>query len=420
MICIRKAELFQLGDYINIDTDIFNLIEKDLHKDGEFFLFDKSAASRFKILDYKSLPGDKVKPGRTSLKVLEIRRSGIGMHIYDCLFFQNIFFNTSLITAQKLISFEEARKKRTVISIKLKQDSYARFIFYREFDNVLIESYIQWGEWSKIQSELLSLKDEINISIKNNETERIDEIKNIIKDITSELFKKLGLPVDFSDGRDTVALIDIYLSGKTVYLPLEIFDSLLVHYFVPSSVKGCSICGGSGKNNRLTLIYSAGMPDSSSEIYAIKNILDKNYNIEIFTGENYDEYKFNARNSCYFHYSGHGKIIAENGSPAKGMIELNSRFTDRILYSGRLAFLNCCDTGLLPDGIIGNLIDNGTDNVIASPYEISGEKRDYTDLTDFYSFLPGGDVNISFCLNSIKNPDFSLFYRLYGRYCPKI
>jgi hypothetical protein len=224
-----------------------------------------------------------------------------------------------------------------------------------------------------------------------------------------DLFAKLGIPM----GGSTYTLLDVYLHGSgKAYLPLETLDHVLVRYFLPSA---SVIPRVAEKPGSIAIIYSDNIDNYGNEINALRNFLENHFDFETINSRLYGDYKYNVRENSFLHFAGHGKI--EGG---RGMIELGGVYTDRLPPAAKAhaAFLNCCSAGLEASGIVKNLLENGSEYVIASPYEITS--GGLPSILDFYSFLGGTDSSVPFFLNSVKNPEFGLFYRLYGRYTNKI
>ena len=414
MICLRSAEVRITDHNLIIDGTLSDSLHKFIKKGDLLPVFDKTEVKIFKVCSIeKNLSGTSQK--NILLKFSDYNKIPISPGIYESLFFYKKYLVAGENTVSGWISIcSLLTKPKPILNIRIKQNSYIRFIYHQPLHQIFIEKYLQWDEWSLIQEELHNLRIEIDSEIKIAGAKRINEIVNIMRGLIENLFIKLGIPLFEKSfkGIDYITL-DIYTEGKGIYLPIEIMENVLVRYLLPSpAARSRNI------SKNLTIIFSDKIDNYNREIQSLKDFLKDSFNTETFSDESYQEYKYNIRDSNYLHFTGHGKII-----DGKGMIELDNTFTDRLQYSENLhtAFLNCCFAGLEADGIVLNLLQNGTEFVIASPYEITGSfSGGFSGIVDFYSFFCGTDTTLPFFLNSVKNRDFSLFYRLYGRYNGKI
>ncbi len=417
MICIRSQEIKILGRYIFIDNGLAGNLEKFIKTGDLIHVFDNEQVTKFRVFGLEtSRTGASGGPSKKlSIRFSEYNKTAISRGVYESLFSQKRYHIVPENTALGWISIGSslARARPPVLNIRIKKGSYIRFIYHNTQDEIFIENYLQWEKWIGLQEELHGLRKEIDTAIKNSNISQIDEIKTIIREMIENIFIKLGIPLAPENcGRNDYSLLDVYINGKGIYLPLEILNRTIVQYLLPMPVREPAHL-----TQNFTIIFSNKI-DNTGEINSLKKLLENRFDIEAISDEAYQGCKYEVRNSCYFHFSGHGEIHS-----GKGMIELNKVLTDRVFYSKRvhMAFLNCCFTGLETDGVILNLLENGTKFVIASPYEITGNTEGgFSEILDFYSFMQGADASIPFFLNSVKNNNFSLFYRLYGRYADKI
>jgi hypothetical protein len=420
MICIRAPEIRILGSSIIVsDISLSAALEMFIKKGDTLSVFYKEYVTIYSACSPESTHSAG-KAKNLSIKFAGTDKKAINRNVYEALFSKEKYYNIPENVFSGWISIGSAlSRQKPMLNIRIKKGSYIRFIYTHAENNIFIENYMQWEEWAELQDGLNRLRREIDSDIKNSDFNRLDENMALIRELIENLFVKLGIPLhsaDFNSGE--YILLDVYLPGNGIYLPLEILSQVLVQYFVPAGRSLTPEMNTSALPQKFTIIYSNKIDNYALELDRLKNILGNQFDITVISSESYKDYKFDIRDSCYLHFSGHGKII--NG---KGKIGVDNIFTDRLPYSEsiRSAFLNCCFAGLEPDGIIMNLMGNGTEFVIASPYEITGNYDDgFSGITDYYSFIRGSGTTVPFFLNSVKNRNFGLFYRLYGRYNNKI
>ena len=410
MICLPSSGVIARGDSLITGTGLPRDIDKFIKAGDTISVFSPASAARYKI---KSLePAKNTGPVKNLfMKFSEFESFPVGSGLYESLFSNNRYLVAGDDTVEGWISIGKALDGSgfPVLDIMVEEGRHARFIYHNHQDHIFIESSLNWEEWSVLQEELQSLRREFDSQIKiPSSFNGTGEIKLIFRKLILDLFKNLGIPA----GGSGYTLLDVYLHGGKAYLPLETLDHVLVRYFLPSAP---AMPRNAEKPVSITIIYSDNIDDYGSEINALRNFLGNYFDFETIDSRSYRDYKYNIRENVLLHFTGHGKI--EGG---RGKIELGGVYTDRLQPAAKLhtAFLNCCSAGLETSGIVTNLLENGAEYVIASPYEITS--AGFPAILDFYSFLGGTDSSVPFLLNSVKNPGFSLFYRLYGRYTNKI
>ncbi len=422
MLCLNSQDIQYQNQELLINSNLAAKLEKSLKKGSYIAVFHKNEVIKYFIeagynnqFKQSNVQKEKSKNinNTISIKVTETQRKPVQPVVSQTLFLQEHNHNVpdSVFDAWLSLS-DNLEKPKPFLNIKARQDSYIRFIYSHIPEKIFIESYMQWPDWIKLQNEFLMLRNEIDICIKNQA--RIEDKISVLQELIDKLFKKINIPLTKKDLKNNeCSLIDIYWNGKGVFIPFEALDKILVRYLIPADHKRHSAEAGN-----MTIIYSKKIKNSASEINELKKLMDKRFNVETYSDNNYQDYKYNLRNSHLLHFCGHGEIQDQ-----KGMLNINNALTDQIPNTDNLhlAFLNCCLTGLYSEGVISNLIENGSEYVIASPYEISDQIGGNTrGIMDFYSICNPEEISASFFLNAIKNPDFRLFYRLYGRYCDKI
>ncbi len=419
MLCLNNNWQAIDGNHIRL-VDITREEIETVKEDGRIALFDRED---FSINQIKQ--SEVITDNSSRLTVEKDFEGYTDIRISNCIFGNGskVFFEEDFLKKLPLLS-RALKNKPVLLNIKAKKGFYLRFIYADTLKNDFIESYLDWKDYEKVEKELLNMKNGVDSCIKNKRMEDIQSYFSAMREILEKLLQKTGIPI--TGNRSEYLLLSILWSNTSLFLPFEILsDRILVRYFMPSSERFCKKAG-----NHFTMIYSSSMKTAVNEVYKIKEILNKRFNVEYFPESNFSDYKTNLRDSSFIHFSGHGEIV-EN----RGKIELQGSLTDEILYCGnvKMAILNCCVTGLYSEGIVSFLLKEGADAVLASPYEIidsdnnGGFGNDSSvviklteirspDILCFYNFFNPDDLEMSYLLTSIKNQEFTYFYRFCGKY----
>ncbi|MGC8765620.1 MAG: hypothetical protein ACP5QT_07015 [Brevinematia bacterium] len=292
-----------------------------------------------------------------------------------------------------------------LLHIKAKEDKYIRLILSSEENTLFIEKYIDFNEWQSIENSFLCIREEINKKIRNNLFPRI-ELRNLKNDVESFLKKFLFYPEN-----EIIRLKVIWQAN--IFLPLEICKrNLEVLNFISSDKKS------SKNSNNVVLIYSDDINHSKEENFILAGILkdrNKNLSIEYFSENDFDSYRSDLLSARLIHFSTHGRV-----NHRKGEISLNGNWCDSLnqRLNAEIVFLNSCEAGCYPEGIVSNLLSSGAECVIASPFELYDNLDWQKKLLDFYkSFDFSKEAEKNYLEFRNKNYLFALFFRLFN-VCP--
>jgi len=387
--------------------------KEHLNKGNFIAVFDSASVTIYPIVEWIKPESSKEKYYYRT-KISSSSRRKINPVIIKTMFGKNSFYLTTIDILEKWCIFSIAiESPPSLLNIKEKENSYLRLIYNNPSKEFFIESYIKWNEWLPISQELEHLKTEINLCIKNNQMQNINEKFDCIKNILNRILIQAEIPIPPLTKEISLSRINIIFSNRSVFFPIELIENLLVQYKIPVFREKH---GEKKRVRKISFIYSEELLHSFDEVKKITTSFEKDIKIEIFQDKNYKDYKHNLRSSDIIHFTGHGK--AENNY---GTIIMDNESIDHLYHiqNPLLIFLNSCHSGLFTEGIVKNLINNNTCFVIASPYEIpDAYTEDY--ISDFYSLLNPDDIEITYHLNSFKNPLFKIFYRLYSGYNNKI
>lgn len=284
-----------------------------------------------------------------------------------------------------------------LIHIKEKNNQYIRFIVSSFEKNFFKEKYFSIDEWNEIEKIFLEIRNQINTKIRNNIFPKND-FKMLENETKYFLNSKLELPIEKT-------FLKIIWNGN-IFIPFEIIREFNVTNMIDSSYKQYK------NKNKITLVYSDEAGNSRLEAYKLAESLKKRkeYSLTYFDEKAFSFHKSEICESDLIHISTHGKALDKNGSISLGGEWIKS-FDFKL--NATLLFLNCCEAGLYPDGIVKNSVDNGVKYLIASPYEIFDNINWKIKTIKFYENLDFNNIESTFFDYKNKNYLFGLFFRLF-------
>jgi hypothetical protein len=412
MLCLEALDAAYPGPgRLKINAQDIAKVKTPLQKGSSFALFTKSRT--FSIYSVQSAAIS----GKDCLIEYRVKKK---LEIHEKLQ-KTLFINQSSIELDeedliRISQFSrELDKAAPALHIKMKTGSYLRFLFVDIENSRIIESYLQWDEWEKWESEILSLKKDMDFCIRHQQVKELQEKRHACKDLILKLMDQLKIPLKFKNNpAESYRIIHIYWDAPGVFIPFEsLYEKLIIrNHCLIKKVKPID------QQEGFVSVYSEDLNGSLEETAAISGLLADRWKTEYFSGSNYEDYKTSFRNACLFHFSGHGVIENE-----RGKIMIHGKGYDEIRYSNnlKLAFLNCCFSGMYPEGIVGSLLNLPEGMVIASPYQLP-DKMDGREgfMRLFYSLAHPEDLSMVYCLSVMKYPEMGFFYRQFSGYCDNI
>jgi hypothetical protein len=288
----------------------------------------------------------------------------------------------------------------TVLHVREKESAYLRMIVCGPDDHVFVEKYIGWDGWSAYKRELDNLKVQVDRDFQDGCPDRAGQDALRLGAVLEDLLRKIGVdPVGNSP-------LDIYYGKNTPLLP---FEALFPRRPVSNHLPGKK--GPSRQEPFFTLVYTESLEHTGREIEVLRSALKGRGDLEIYSERQFSD-SCPELKSGYFHFAGHGLV-----RDGKSELDLGSRFRDPLIFSRdmELAFLNCCFTGSVAEGVLSGLFERGTRHAIASPYNIpDGFLTDA--VADFYGNCGDREPGRNFFLTALKYPAFGLFYRHFRCY----
>ncbi len=284
-----------------------------------------------------------------------------------------------------------------LLHIKEKTDQYIRFILSIEENEFFKEKYFDLSEWKDIEKVFTDLREDINKKVQHN-IFPTNEIKTLANEVKYFLSKHLF----FSSIKDKKKLKVIWNSN--IFLPFELSGLNVLNIIYTKSLN-------ISNKNKISLVYLDENENSMKEIYNISSLMkNKSYAVEYFSANNFSCYKVNITDSNLIHISTHGKIEEK-----KGKILIDSKWLDdlKLKINANLIFLNSCEVGCYPEGIIKNLLENGTKYLIVSPFFLFDNLSWKKKILSFYEKLNPFSIEESFFKLKKQNYIFEKFYRLF-------
>lgn len=401
MLCISAKITNE--NHINIDSQIVSAIKNNIRPDLPIAIFDRNI-SQILIATIKKIQSNQA--GEIRITYNTDSKTIIAADIHNILFAKSQYIFQDDDFATKLLKVNTALNLPPLILQIKKIGDNLRMIFVDGHNSIFSENEITAKQWQEIKKDVDDFVNEVNLCVKSGRAIS-DGLKDKARQIIRQTFEVLRI-----DGENPRRL-DVLYTGVDIYLPFEFIDnSYFVRHLISTQKK---VSDRKEKSiNKFTLVYSSNLQYALNEVQNLTQILKSQFALEVFSEENYPDYKSGLNQSNIFHFVGHGKI---EDNLAK--IMLNNNLIDSLDYCKNLCMsvLNCCSVGKTTRGIIGSILTNSglADSiVIASPFEIP-DKNNY-DFAKFYRFYDSKNPQLSSYLASIIDTDYAMFYRQYGVY----
>lgn len=275
-----------------------------------------------------------------------------------------------------------------------------RFEYIDPVTHTFIRAFVTDAEWNLLHKRVAELADHVNVSIRAGNPRILLQLIREGQDVLRELFDAINLPLY---ELPSTRRLDVFLTEAEPFLPLEFLPAKpLIGYYLPRKIEPSP---ADPAVEHITIVYSTELDHALKEVSALSGNVREWYDLELYSDENAEL----SGGTGVFHFIGHGEI--RDGQ--SGVI-VNGAWSHTVGGGYRSAVLDCCHLGRNPRGLIGDLIANGAEWVIASPYEIADDHG--LDFERFYLFLKGGDDAIAHALTAFSQPLFYYYYRLYGFY----
>ncbi len=284
-----------------------------------------------------------------------------------------------------------------IVHIKEKENQYIRFIISSYEKNFFKEKYFPITEWNEIEKIFLEIRSQINTKIRNNIFPKND-FKMLENEVKFFVNSKLELPVEKT-------FLKVIWNGN-IFIPFEIIREFNVINMIDSSYKQYK------NKNKITLIYSDEAGNSRFEVYKLAELFKKRkeFSLTYFDEKSFSFHKSEICESALVHISTHGKAVDRNC-----LINIGGEWIKSFDFklNANFLFLNCCEAGLYPNGVVKNSIDSGVKYLIASPYEIFDNVNWKIKTIKFYENFNFNNIESSFFEYKNKNYLFGLFFRFF-------
>ncbi len=273
------------------------------------------------------------------------------------------------------------------------------------------EGYLDWDAWEKARAELERLRRETNEAVRTGNREERDRTRAARSLILSHVLEEMGLGDLTAVSPGAVRLLTVFLEPDTAVPPFdEISGDLVVTFRITGEKPDLGRSRTDQTESRWTLLYSEARPSSRPEAAVLAGDLRTEGDVDLFGDDRFGEYRSRLAGTQALHFSGHGVLSGNSGFVHIG----GEPLSDLSPYGRgiRFSFLNCCETGAVSGGIVGDLAGGNGGYVVASPYEIPDEMTE--NVREFYRFLDIRDPETAFRIMAVKDGSFPGSYRFFG------